>query len=489
MKVLKRDGIDVVMETDKMLVKFYSNYGGTPLAIYKKTPSGLKLVSNPHAGAGSSIAWNTGQDATQASNNGIDFYPISRFDDSHTWKNSYYIREQLFDVTNCIYGIGGAAPFFWVSLDAIDDTIPPDARGDNGWSTAYHDFLNLGANFYRGFGTPIAFAPRGAVTSGIIFPGNEIENLKRPNKPWTERLLRIGGGCFAHKCRISLKDASADAIAGIMIRRSVLNVAGADINTAYNSPGNQLNFNKNGNIELVRIGYGVVWSYPTPELVKPFVNSASGVAVELRSFGWDVNGFEIWINGQLAAYAREPHIGENFGYFAQCSGGKIVFWDRAWFDMGSSFTAKYSINPEGLFSIDTKVTRTHASPGLYRAHMPAIFFNTAIPLTKPNSILLWNRQSVRYNWNQLDQKYPNQFGMYKGIIPNSDVYYLWLGTNDCSEGLFAVNCNTVTGYAMQQAHVVGFSPIPESCENVPLMNKEVDFRSLWGVEVPSNLKP
>ena len=304
MPTLTRSGDYVKLSMPGTEVWFSIKYGGMPIEMWRVEGAKKTPVINNAPGAASSVAWNTGQDATQGSHNGVDWNEVGELPD-YTLQKAFYTYESRVDFQTCLYEVSGYAPFFWTSLDAIDDTIPP-LGALNGWCTLYNNFLNLPAATYTGFGTPIFFSPR-SDNFGLIFVGNEIENIHNPAKPWNQRIVTVGAGQLAFKQRVSLKAASNDAVAGIVFRKEIPGTGSFSFSEAFAAPGYQLNMNKQGVVELVKCSVGAIWHSPTN--YKTQLNSDAGLTVEMRSVLWDRYRFDIWIDGKFATSVRDTPLG------------------------------------------------------------------------------------------------------------------------------------------------------------------------------------
>lgn len=479
MPTLQRSGDYVKLTMPGTEVWFSIKFGGIPIEMFrvegvKKTP-----VIHNHPGAAGSIAWNTGQDATQGSHNGVDWNEVGELPD-YTLQKAFYTYESKVDFNTCLYEVSGYAPFFWVSLDAIDDTIPP-LGPLNGWCTLYNNFLNLPASTYTYFGTPIFFSPR-SENFGLIFVSNEMENIYQPGKPWNQRVLQIGEGQLACKQRISLKNASNDAIAGVVFRKVIPSTGSISFSEAFSTPGYQLNMNKQGVAQIVKCGVGGIWNSPVNYKVQ--LNSDAGLTVEIRSVLWDRQRFDVWLDGKFATSLRDTPLGGAVGLFGACASGRIAFYDRCWWDMNLMFQAQYYPTAQNLLGIKTFLWKLDKGPmKLYRTHMPTIFLHPSIKVQKPNSLQLWGTDGAWYNWPSLDIKYPNQWGMYKGTVPTSAVRALWLGSDDSKYGLFC-KPRVTQGFMLQQQHVVGVSPIAETCEQTACESSGfLSFESEWAPTV------
>lgn len=395
---------EVHMTTSDLRLVFNTAYGGTPLRAELRDATGAfgRSVIWEHAGAGLNVVYETGQDATQSSPDGITTFPIARFDDPvGTDRFNYYARETTFTPPTAanqraVYEVTGSAPFFWLSHEWNDDAIAGLAnprvgdwdRGLTGWFTGYTTtcaFNCAGRSFYS-YGTPIWFEPvPGGQGSGILFVGNEISGRDNPSQHWSTRLCSIPEGRFACRVRVSMAQSSTTAIAGIFFRRHV--PANATVNQAFSSDGYALFVNRSGVLQVQRNQGGVgqtVWNTAAAVLA-PAVGTATGTVLELRTHNGLPGQVQILVDDRLVGTYTDPApiLGEHLGLFAQTDPRTNVrFSERQVCDMGLEFVSRYTAQPGGQVEIDVRVRKARFAeaarhPIYSHGGMPEAFFDKA----------------------------------------------------------------------------------------------------------------
>lgn len=429
--VLSRVGKFVRMElADNFKVDFDTEYGGTPLYMYQNDV----LVTDPYGGAGSSIMWDTGQDSTQATGNGPEPYPIATFDNPSSWPLSYYAHEFLYNDDNTngrvSYGVRGFAPFFWVSLEEIDDEILLNSQGRHGWSTFYNTNGRPLEDFGIPMGQPIYFDSKQGLTSGLFMLGDELVKLYRPDAPIEERLCKVPNGALAFKVHIFFNDASPDAFAGIHFRKEIPN---GEINqdTVFAANGLELYANKIGGIALHQNG-NIIWSGLEETIV-----SRGYADIEVKTHNWNLNLIEIYVNGkhQTNIELQTPATGPLVGLFAYTAPDTNVRFGRRYFtDLNSLFEVIYTGRADGWLEIFAKIKALNDVP-VYRANMPAIFPSRDIaPLTP-----------------RVFDKSGHEIS--PSFIVELDEHTLWLGTENGDNGVCCKVLSQIPGSHAGLFHV------------------------------------
>lgn len=460
---LSKSGTIVTLDNGDLAIGFDENFGGC--ALHWKNKNGVVLV-NPFPGEGCNMVFDTGQDGTLASSDGLTANPVATLYESGS-RFAYYMAETSIGrawqgVDMAHYQTSGIIPFFWASLDKIDDSVPPDPRGLNPWNTQYNNFLNLPISVFTSFGVPLIFAPRGAVTSGIILLGDEIKNFYSPGTPWNQAFAKIRRGRFAARFRVSTKDAGADAIAGFVIRKDVPLQPGANVHDLYAAKGYQLNFNKAGAAQFVKDNAILLWN--SPKLYKAELNSSNGLTVELRTHYADPTKLDIYLNNILVTtVAGLVYEHEAFGCFAQASSGQIRFTYRevfdlnvvvtnAWFAYSDHFTSAL-----GVSALDIP---------LYRIAAPVCFMSPPIrqmwEVKEPNGTVWNNTQNIPWQ-------------IAPGLLPVDHVKSIWIGQqNGAGLGTMIEHC-PIDGHIGIDINQFTINPLPYSANFTPVIvdTKEV----------------
>jgi hypothetical protein len=427
MPKLTRNGTQVELTQPGMKVSFSTLHGGAPLNVIN-TKLNIPVVSN-HPGEGWQVVWDSGQDGTQASATGVDGYPIHTLGTSG---DEYYAREEAFlpdkDGHEALYQVGGPAPYFWISQEAIDDCIPPHPSGKpSGWCTPYNNFINLPASSFNTFGTPIYFAPRGEVKSGIILLGDEIAGTYNSALPWNLRVATIEGGKLAFKIRIDLSEAPPDVIAGVYFRKPDLYSATDTQDAVYNAPGSTIYINKAGGVDYFdnKKVFHVRSSSPSQQLT-----------LEVRS-SLTSSDIQIFIDGTFCGTFPSSYAGGAIGLYCQCSSGKVKFDNRNIFDIGTNLTAQYrSTSRDTLWQALTvsRVCAPYYAP-MYRLNLPVCFIDPSIR----EQFRTWNFAG---GCSIVDSDS-------SGIFPLSQVKAFYAGRKDGKAGMFC----RIHSYTGQSGHI------------------------------------
>jgi len=280
-----------------------------------------------------SVVYETGgQDATQASANGLLANPIARGDDPcSVTQYNYYIREQELTSGNpAVYEVRGFAPFFWASGSPNDDAIAGPIEG-NGWHTAYQSASSDCSLPTYDASIPVYFVGGDTSNMGMLMLGHELE-CAIPGQPacdsipWNQRLCEIPQGRVAFKVAISLAYASPSAFAGVVFAKVIPSVGEIDLGQAVSAPGYSLNVNKLGQVQLIKVqqGGGQELLYDAPPAVQTLVaarindcNDPYGMTLEVRTFNGQPGRFDIHLDDQPAAAATvldtAPLSGPHFG--------------------------------------------------------------------------------------------------------------------------------------------------------------------------------
>lgn len=324
---------NVVLRNGPIALRFFSQFGGTPLEWWNEA-SPIPLLTNSFPGSGVSVNWETGQDPTQASANGLTPHPICMFGRPESEQFNYYIRESLFSESS--YEVSGFAPDFWLSHESIDDYVTtPDAP----WRA----------------GTNVVFVGTASMPHGFFAPGNEME----PGQP--RRFLK---NRIAVKVRIILnaKKAQAGFVFG---KEDALTKTTEEL---YSRRGYHLTVDQDGYVRLDKCVARDARNRPVfarlgmTRLARAIrkVLKTQGVELELRKSAVDPSVFNVFANGAsiISATDFSPYtFGSIFALYANCTSGLITFADRRIFDLNTSFRARYSVSDlePGFVSAETEI--------------------------------------------------------------------------------------------------------------------------------------
>lgn len=433
MPVTREADGNVLVSTGSTHFRLFPSHGGALLQAYEE---GFPPLLNEIPGAAASVAWNVGQDPTQASANGNSRNPVYSRALPGTQRYAYYASEEL-SQDSVTYS--GVVPDFWASIEAPDDAIAPDPYiSDHGWRTKYNPGT-VPLHWLHSASCPVIFEGRRDRSSGIFMVGHEL----RTGVPWNNRLREYTPNGIAFRIMLSLGPAAHDAFAGFLIATDVPLKMLATKDDAWMAPGLQLFFNKLG-------GWDIRWNrdrIASGSLSKLEVQQLLGVGLEIE---WrpptpGAVDHSLFVGGRLVRQialgdkAKGPH----FGLFASTTHGYCTFSERNVFDMGVRYSSTHNVKG---FAIVSDQTVTAAKPTKFlRANLPGIFLNTATFKEGLRRCCVWDRDL--------------QCTEVAGIIPLKDVFALWCGNAEGTAGFYATLRElTVDGKEAFDAHAL-LSPL------------------------------
>lgn len=387
----------VRMDAGDLRIYFDTKYGGNARYWHLRQNGSWypQSIISPHPGESNNVVFETGQDGTQTSANGLLIHPVYMPHDPSTSIHQYYMRETAYidNPVESVYEVTGFLPFFWLSQDAIDDAIPTPDDGtlvysvvDNVWQATSNwvcgysnrsDYDALGG--FGDVGVPLWYRGTASETMGILMLGNEMK--QDLNMQWNQRLCEISEGRVAFKISVSLADASAAAFAAVMFRRNVSTASDGTFWHAYNSSGYSLAINRSGVVQLMRVDAGGAFSFIYNEaghVVAPGVANHEGVQIEVRTHNGDPTHMLILINGLVVGSINDPnpHLGPHFGLFAYTAPDtRVKFFDRQVFDVGVETRVRYTAGED---YVDADITIGNApdvtGPRSYYAHHTQVAF-------------------------------------------------------------------------------------------------------------------
>lgn len=310
----------------------------------------------PHMGAAMQMVAETGQDSTQGTG-GLTQNPVYISSDPATQKYNYYVREQQFTPPSpqdprAIYEVRGFGPFFWISVDPIDDAICNLPA--SGWRTGYT------ASGRPKYLTGITFDPASADRAdGAFFVGNQWAYAAAP---WNQRLAQIDGGRVAFKTRIDLTEAGSQGFGGALFRKSIPSANGAGVNDALGATGYHLFVNKAGVVDLWRVAGTGQTLLLHSEHGAPQAGTRP-VQMEVQTHNLLPGWMRVLIDDVEVGIVEDPSplLGPHFGYYAFGNGGKVHFFDRNVYDVGIEFRARWIGNRDGTIVADTTITSAFPS--------------------------------------------------------------------------------------------------------------------------------
>lgn len=467
--VREADG-NVRMESGNFQLRFMREAGGAPSQFWQYGSPGP--LTYPYAGSGVSVNFETGQDPTQASANGMTPNIISRLDQSG---DRFYLREVLFDVFNGVYGIQGHFPDFWLSAEAIDDYIP-DYSFLTGWRTKYSP-----GNFatrLAGLDCPVIFDASTGAVSGIFAVGNEMGSAPS--------LRTYKDGWIAFKTWISAIGMNSTALVGLMFQKTFpISSSTPSKDVMYNAPGLHLLFNMQGGWALSE-GTRTLASgqLSAAQLVRL---NASGIQVEVRTHPGMIGMVELYIDNAgtgstpvsrtIMDTEFTPAEKTWFGLFAQGSAGRAEFFYRQIWDLNAKVISYYAIAPgEKIRSYQTIISNDLK---FYRANMPGVFMNKTV-FTVPSVGVV-----------NFDGTYQER----EGNIELGGVRSVWAGNKQGTLGVLAtVKKVDIDGAAGTEAHaglyksgandemVLALNPFSVNWNTSPQVVRRVTMVTEWATK-------
>lgn len=426
----------VRMNLGDFIVDFDTRFGATPSRwFYNGVP-----VTDPFPGTGVTVMWDQGNDPTQASSSGLAPNPVARLDGLQL-ENNYYTRETHFGAGTAPgsveYTVAGFAPFFWISAEAADDSMPSESRPR--WLTAYsqepaNPLVTTDPSL------PVYYVASGAPDGAVLMIGDDFVNSALP---WYQRMAEMREGRLAAKVRVSLREASSDAIASLMFRRSVPTSGNVTEEMAFNAAGYSLDVNRAGDIAITRKAFQgapstTVWS--SPGIAASTINTINGALLEIRTHNGNAN-VEIYLNNQKIGDYSDPEVirGPHFGLFATSTTGRIKFSDRQVFDVGTEFVARYTGFENGVLESDIEIRNAAgvSSPNqLYFGQMPIAWLHSS-----QQGAAVARAYDAVGNVQQEFSQGAVSWAVLRGENPDPakpEPYALWLGSTTTNAGLFAV---------------------------------------------------
>ena len=444
-ELIREPSGDVVLRSNTNAIRFQRLWGMTPNQWF---PEPFPMATNDFPGSGVSVQWDTGQDPTQASANGLLPNPVP----------SRYMSESIFDPVNCIFKVGGYPPQFWLSSEKADDAIAPNPDAtDTGWRTLYQPGVYTPWLIWKE--RPVIFEGRSACWSGLFFVGDELN----ADPLWNRRLCGYGNGRQACKLNIGMQHGDATSFAGIMFRKSVRSDANTDKHHAYAAPGIHFLVWRTGAWSVVKMTNGAEVVLKSGKLSKAQIKTLQteiGLEFEIQSFATYCN---IYAGGGLIASADLSgcNEGPHLCLFASTHSGWIMFSNRQMFDLGIRFDSQYQSLGDGRFVSDIAIYKTYPEARfLYRAGMPGVFMNQQTFKGNDRRTLGFNAETR--NWSDID-------GVYN--LWDYDEYFA--GNTPCSCGIKmkVLECK-LDGVKSEKAHlliskhqindefVIGVNPLP-----------------------------
>lgn len=467
--LIREETGNVVLKAGRFQLRFDVRHGGTPLEFWFYGKPGP--LTNSFAGAGTSICWDTGQDPTQASANGLLPNEIYHRDDQNSFDRIYYGRETTFDSQNLIYEISGAAPDWWGSLEWFDDYC---AYGhENVWATPYRPLgLPLGADVR----VPVAFKPNSLIKSSNFYVGNQMA-------PGTRREY----GLFAGNALVALgftSDRYAEGGIFFSDYRFVI------------TRGGSWRFEKLGAAFFGGNKFLAGGKLTSEE--KSLANGLWGLKIDVRRNNCDLGYFELRVGERLVSIVedRNDPVGPGpAGVYGAAMNGYVLFGNREFFDMSQEYVVRFQALPDEViraqYVIRPAVCAPLSSRKFYRAGV-GIWMNTQLPFNRGVGLfdLHGNFIHTEGNRNFLFRDYR---GAWAGSI-GDDVEDSWgvsatvidSRVNGEQQLGGALGHFSVQQHGFGDSHVLIVSPLaPDKPHDATYLNWVVDYRC-QRKSVPSN---
>ena len=328
----------IILASQLWEASFDPSYGGSLMALNK--PGDSQNVIYDHAGAAGSIMWNSGNDPTLASANGIARNEIHQFRKAD--RPRAIVRETEYG--NGGYAVEGSAPYFWMSHEHFDDYIPDSV---NRWQTLYNNIRPDLAPFAHAWNTPVYFIPAANQLHGSLFVGNENASYRgTPHSVYTSNF----------SISANIRFVQANSHGG--------NVASL-IATSKQAEGLRFDLNAMGQWAVLHRGTiqfaGAV----------PLSKVSTGLKAEL-----------VFNEGLVSLYLEDQPVGgasinnikdiREFGIQGRMinTNGFIEFGNRQFVDLDETVKVRYSVASDGALQIDAELTSFNP---LFRTNLPGVF--------------------------------------------------------------------------------------------------------------------
>lgn len=357
----------VELRSGDTTMQFDPRFGGGCMSFKYK---GIELIET-FGGSAVQATWQLEQDPTQMSPSGPCTNPIAQLNGVNKGYN-YYGREITLNTVNNWYDIQAYCPYFWLSFEGEDDSIPDESFPQ--FCTKYNNFLNYPNSLWESYGTPVFFQGSPNKPAGTFWVGND--RVAASSTKWSNRLAHIANGNVAIKTRISLKQASNDAIAGLMFRKDV--PVGCDEPQAYYGPGYHFLINKQGYWGLHELPSDNVVASGRIGWWSRLNLNRDGCVLEVRTHTILEEVLQLFCDGNLLVdFKCNPNLlGAAAGLFASCSNGVISFGERAVFDLNYFLIMSVAAYEDKItLSWEMKMSPGVSAPlPMYRNNMGIFFF-------------------------------------------------------------------------------------------------------------------
>lgn len=337
---------NVVLRSDNFTIRCFCEWGGSAREFWSEPNPGP--LTNSFPGSGVSFAWETGQDPTQASCDGLTKNPIARTGHAPSLKYNYYARESFFDAGG-IYEVSGFFPFFWLSHEEVDDAVVAGPGEPTGWRTRYQP------GKFTVWNTPnsaVIFEGSKAHSVGYFLVGNEKISTAIP---WHDRCSVFPEGRMAAKVTVSLQYAGDGASAGITFRKTPEPVSYAAAFT--NNSGMDFVATKDGKWRLFYRTQKLAGGDLTKEEKK--LLAGAGLELEIRTNNAAPNYCGLLINNREVLHTDLPAYtqGEAAGLCAACTSGYVLFGRRQFFDVTTEAQTQWEALPGAVMRSTVSLAR------------------------------------------------------------------------------------------------------------------------------------
>ena len=423
----------IILASQLWTASFDPNYGGTMMSLTNANDPNQNVIWD-HAGAAASLYFNNGNDPTLASANGIANNKIQQFRKEH--RPRAFVRET--EYSDNAYAVAGSIPYFWLSHEYFDDSIPDKI---NRWQTLYNNIKPELAQYHYAWDSPIYFIPHREQLAGTIFVGNENHaHVKwQPHSTFTSSFslsayIAFRGNYQAHDGNVASIIASPD-----------------------------LRFDINSSRKWAVLFEGqVLFS----GIVKELENKVELTVVEGMIFLY-INDYSV-----RAAYFSRLISKREFGLQARMvnTDGFIEFSGRRFVDLDEKIKLRHSVADDGALLIEGEV---YSRNPLYRTNIPQIFLNPA--MIKRRILVLKNGDYIFDQDRIVSIK--DVAAVYTGLIEGTHGLMAYDFKSDCKD----LNGNQFEAHLLLGTNIIGVNNLPFSANSNPVrvLNGSCKMSSKW----------
>lgn len=431
----------IILASQLWTASFDPNFGGTMMSLTNANDPNQNVIYD-HAGAAASFVINSGNDPTLASHNGIGFNQIQQF------RKELRPRAQVKEIeySNNAYAVEGSMPYFWLSHEYFDDSIPDKI---NRWQTLYNNIKPELAQYHHAWDSPVYFIPHKDQLAGTMFVGNENHaHVKwQPHSTFTSSFslttrIAFRGNYQAHDGNVASILATNEGREGLRF----------DINAnrkwAVLDRGNVL---FSGRLNLFVSGQKIEL-HVQDGIVSLFIDDRS-----MGSASFDTPG-----SVHVREFGLQARMINDYGF--------IEFSDRRFVDLDEKIKLRHSVADDGALLIEGEV---YSRNPLYRTNIPQIFLNPAMIKRR---ITVFKNGAYEFDQDRLENL-ENVAAVYTGLIEGTHGLMAYDFKSECKD----LNGNEFKGHLLVGSNIIGLNNLPYSANSNPVrvLNGVCKMSSRW----------